>query len=138
MTRAKKASPNEQPNPDTELTPSQVRALKQSLEGQRDQLLARFREHVSSAIQEDGGADEMDCASRDQEQAYLLRLADKERRLLQEVGDALQRIENGTYGLCEGSGEPIGFRRLEARPWARYSISFKEMLEHEERGRARY
>lgn len=137
MSRAKKSPAVEQPHPETGLTPSQIQSLKRSLEEQRDQLLARFRDHVSTAIQEDGGADEMDCASRDQEQAYLLRLADKERKLLQEVGDALARIEGGTYGLCEGSGEPIGFRRLEARPWARYSIAYKEMLEHEERGRAR-
>jgi DnaK suppressor protein len=137
MTRAKKPPLDDQPHPETGLTPSQLRSLKQSLEQHKEQLLARFRDHVSTAIQEDGGADEMDCASRDQEQAYLLRLADKERKLLQEVVDALARIQSDTYGLCEGSGEPIGFRRLEARPWARYSIAYKEMLEHEERGRAR-
>lgn len=124
-------------HPEAGLTTSQVRVLKEALEAQRAELLSRFRDHVSTAIMEDGGADEMDCATRDQEQAYLLRLADKERKLLREVGDALARIETGTYGLCEGSGEPIGLRRLEARPWARYSIAYKEMLERDERGRAR-
>jgi len=108
----KSVSADEVIRAETGLTPAQVRRLKEALLDQRAQLLARFRDHLETAIHEDGGPDEMDCATRDQEQAYLLRLADKERKLLGEVSDALARIEAGSYGICEGSQEAIGFRRL--------------------------
>ncbi|MBX3211155.1 MAG: TraR/DksA C4-type zinc finger protein [Labilithrix sp.] len=61
----------------------------------------------------------------------MLRLADKERKLLVEIDRALAKFESDTYGICEGTGEPIGLRRLEARPWTRFSIAYKEQLERE-------
>jgi DnaK suppressor protein len=54
---------------------------------------------------------------------------DSERKLLGEIDDALNRIANGTYGICEGTGKPITKARLEAQPWARYSIEYARMLE---------
>lgn len=63
----------------------------------------------------------------------MLQLAEKERKLLQELEHALAKVDAGTYGVCEGTDEPIGFGRLNARPWARYSIAYKEQLEHDER-----
>ncbi len=118
------------------LTGQQVEELAASLLAQRKGLVERVREHLDRAINEQDATlpDEMDQASRDQEQAYLLKLADSERNLLGEIDAALARIEAGTYGVCEGSGEPIGFRRLQARPWARHSVAYKEELEREERG----
>lgn len=119
------------------LTPRQIAGLRQTLDKERDTLVQRFQGHVGTAIFEPTSLpDEMDSATRDQEQAYLLRLADKERKLVREIDDALARMDAGTYGVCEGTGEPIGFRRLEARPWARYSIEYKEQMELEERSRA--
>ena len=44
-------------------------------------------------------------------------------------------MSEGTYGLCEGTGEPIGYSRLKLRPWARYSVEYQEELERAERGR---
>ncbi|MHC4520208.1 MAG: TraR/DksA family transcriptional regulator [Planctomycetota bacterium] len=56
-------------------------------------------------------------------------LADSERKLLVEVDEALDRIDEGTYGICLGTGEPIGKLRLRAIPWAKYSVEFASLLE---------
>lgn len=63
------------------------------------------------------------------QQEFSLGLMDSERRLLTEIDDALHRIEAGTYGICEGTGEPIAKARLEAQPWARYSVEYARMME---------
>lgn len=123
-------------DPDSNLRPSELAHLKQRLEKERQTVRAKLLEHISAANEGDVELpDEMDQASRDQERGYLLRVADKEQKLLEELEHALNKIEAGTYGLCEGTDEPIGFSRLEARPWARYSVAYKEFLEREERGR---
>ena len=63
------------------------------------------------------------------EQEFSLELMNGARRLLTEIDDALNRIETGTYGICEGTGKPIPKARLEAQPWARYSVEYAKMLE---------
>ena len=63
------------------------------------------------------------------EQEFSLELMNGARRLLTEIDDALNRIETGTYGICEGTGKPIPKARLEAQPWARYSVEYARMLE---------
>jgi RNA polymerase-binding protein DksA len=63
------------------------------------------------------------------QQEFSLGLMDSERRLLSEIDDALHRIEAGTYGICEGTGKPITKARLEAQPWARYSVEYARMIE---------
>ena len=68
------------------------------------------------------------------QQEFSLGLMDSERRLIVEIDDALSRIENGTYGICEGTGKPIARARLEAQPWARYSVEYAKMIE---KGQAR-
>jgi RNA polymerase-binding protein DksA len=78
-----------------------------------------------------------DAGSDTFEQENTLGLMDSERKLLQEVDDALERIENHTYGICEGGAEPIPKARLKAIPWARYcvkcaSLSEKGLLAREE------
>ncbi len=59
----------------------------------------------------------------------LLGLMDSERKLLREIDEALERIENKTYGICIGTGKPIRKARLEAQPWAKYSVEFARKLE---------
>jgi RNA polymerase-binding protein DksA len=54
---------------------------------------------------------------------------DSERKLLQEIDDALQRIEEGAYGICEGTGKPIPKARLRAQPWARCCVEYARSLE---------
>jgi len=63
------------------------------------------------------------------QQEFSLVLMDSERRLIGEIDEALHRIERGTYGICEGTGKPIAKARLEAQPWARYSVEYARMIE---------
>ncbi len=67
------------------------------------------------------------------EREVALRLASNEADLLYEIDEALKRIDNGTYGVCEGSGEQIPRKRLEVFPAARYTIEYQEKLEKEGR-----
>ena len=75
--------------------------------------------------------DEAEHAVLDSERGLSLRLADKDRKLLALIYHALGKIDRGTFGLCEGTGEPIERARLELRPWARYSVAYKLTLERE-------
>ncbi len=63
------------------------------------------------------------------QQEFSLGLMDSERQIITEIDDALHRIEAGTYGICEGTGKPIAKARLEAQPWARYSVEYARMME---------
>ena len=63
------------------------------------------------------------------EQEFALGLMDSERKLLREIDEALERIEQKTYGICLGTGEPIRRARLEAQPWAKYSVEYARKLE---------
>lgn len=70
-----------------------------------------------------------DVGTDNYEQEATLRLVQKDRDRLREINAALARIQNGTYGICEGTGKPIGKARLDARPWTRYSIEFAREME---------
>lgn len=70
-----------------------------------------------------------DVGSDNYEQEFTLGLLESERTLLAEINEALERIEAGTFGICAGTGKPIGKARLNARPWAKYSIEYARMLE---------
>ncbi len=70
-----------------------------------------------------------DIGTDNYEQEFALGLMDSEIKLLREIDEALMRIEEGTYGICEGTGEPIPKARLEAQPWARYCVEFARKLE---------
>lgn len=63
------------------------------------------------------------------EQEFALELMDSERKLLNKINDALKRIQDNVYGICEGTGEPIKKARLEASPWSRYCIDYARMVE---------
>ncbi len=73
-----------------------------------------------------------DLGTDNYQQEFSLGLMDSERKLITEIDDALQRIENGTYGMCEGTGQPISKARLEAQPWARYSVEYARIAEQQE------
>jgi RNA polymerase-binding protein DksA len=70
-----------------------------------------------------------DIGTDNYEQEFALGLMDGERKLLHAIDNALQRIEDKTYGICEGTGKPIRKARLEAQPWARYCVDYARMLE---------
>jgi len=74
-----------------------------------------------------------DRASLETERAIELRTRDRGRKLISKIDSALQRIDTGTYGFCEETEQPIGIRRLEARPIATLSIEAQERHERMER-----
>jgi DnaK suppressor protein len=118
------------------LSLSEVALLRDALLAARDAMERRRLAHVDVALPTESHlADEMDLASRDQDMGFALLLASKDQSLGSEVEAALKRMDDGSYGLCEGTDEPIGFRRLEARPWTRYSVGYQEQVEREERSR---
>lgn len=133
----KSAAQTEEVDGNGELGKKDMERLKKALLDERAQVLHRLDSHVTQATEDrDNLADEMDLATRHSDQAYLLRLADKEHKLLAEIDRALAKFENGSFGICEGTGEPIEMRRLEIRPWTRYSLEYKEQLEREKGNRA--
>ncbi|MBK8011360.1 MAG: TraR/DksA family transcriptional regulator [Deltaproteobacteria bacterium] len=119
------------------LTKKELEKFKKLLLQHREEVTTRIRDRADTArVDEDDLIEEMDQANRATEEAFNMRLLDKEVKLLREIDAALQRFDEGTYGICEGTEEPIERRRLEARPWTRYSVAYKEQLEREKKGRA--
>lgn len=70
-----------------------------------------------------------DMGTDNYEQEFTLGLVEKDRQLLREINSALAKIQNGSYGICEGTGKPISKARLEAQPWAKFSIEYARELE---------
>jgi DnaK suppressor protein len=112
------------------------------LEYFRKKLLAWQQEIVSEShdtlhdLQEEGGLQEPDIADRaavETEVALEMRTRDRQRKLLSKIQEALQRIEEGSYGFCEETGEPIGIKRLQARPVATMTVEAQERHERRER-----
>jgi len=70
-----------------------------------------------------------DIGTDNYEQEFALDLMDSERKILREIDEALDRLEEGTYGICEGTGQLIRKARLRAQPWARYCVEYARMVE---------
>jgi len=77
--------------------------------------------------------DVADRASEETDRALELRTRDRERKLVSKIDSALRRIEDGTYGWCDATGEPISLKRLEARPTANLSLEAQERHERKEK-----
>ncbi|MBI5682743.1 MAG: RNA polymerase-binding protein DksA [Deltaproteobacteria bacterium] len=88
-----------------------------------------------SDSKEEHFADPTDRASHETERNFLLRVKDRERRLIAKIKDALERIDNGAFGVCEICGGEISEKRLEARPVTTYCIECKKEKEEEEQER---
>lgn len=116
-----------------QLTSAQERELVQMLEEKRAELLLKLKQRRTGATTEQTPGDEADIASEDAEVSLETRLMDRDAKLLREVERALEKVAEGSYGLCEGTDEPIGYARLKLRPWTRYSVTYKEELEREEK-----
>lgn len=100
----------------------------------KEEILRETRETLHNLAQETlTQADLADRASTEAERANELRARDRQRKLIAKIDSALRRIEEGTYGFCEDSGDPITLRRLEARPVATLSIEAQERHEKRER-----
>jgi DnaK suppressor protein len=127
--------PGYRPSEDEEfMNPLQLEYFRQKLLRWRAELLAPASDPLQHLREESlGEPDLTDRASLETERAIELRTRARERRLLSKIDAALRRIDQGTYGYCEETDEPIGIRRLEARPIATLSIEAQERHERMER-----
>jgi DnaK suppressor protein len=128
-------SPDYRPSEDEEfMNQQQLEYFRQKLLRWRAELLAESTETLHHLKEESLlKPDLTDRASLETERAIELRTRDRERKLISKIDAALTRIEDGSYGYCEESDEPIGLRRLEARPIATLSLEAQERHERMER-----
>lgn len=116
------------------MSPQQVEYFRQKLLAWRNELLAESRETLEHLHEEDWHqADIADRASLETEAGVELRTRNRYLKLISKIDAALQRIAEGEYGYCEETGEPIGIKRLEARPVATLSIEAQERHEKMEK-----
>ena len=108
--------------------------FKQKLQNWKNELLKESNQTLSN-LQSDNEAkpDITDRASEEIDRSFELRTRDRERKLINKINAAIQRIEDGSYGYCEETGEQIGLKRLEARPVATLSLEAQEMHEKAEK-----
>jgi DnaK suppressor protein len=100
----------------------------------KDDIIRESKETLHNLAQDSvAHADLADRASSEAERANELRARDRQRKLISKIDAALRRIEEGTYGFCEDTGDPITLRRLEARPIATLSLEAQERHERRER-----
>ncbi|MDZ5647754.1 RNA polymerase-binding protein DksA [Nitrospirillum sp. BR 11828] len=116
------------------MSPVMTEYFRQKLLQWRAELLKESTETLVNL--QDGGIQEPDIADRasaETDRSLELRTRDRERKLISKIDEAIERIELGEYGYCEETGEPIGVRRLEARPIATLSVEAQERHERMER-----
>jgi RNA polymerase-binding protein DksA len=121
------------------LRPSEVEQFRRLLLASRREILGDVKSMQDRALgrnpQESSGnlsnnpTHLADVASDNYDLEMTLGLMEGRQSVLEEIDDALARIEEGSYGICLGTGRPIGRARLRARPWARYCIEYAEALE---------
>ncbi len=108
--------------------------FRQKLENWKSELLKESSQTLNNLQTENEAKPDMtDRASEEIDRTFELRTRDRERKLINKIDAALRRIEDGNYGYCEETGEPIGLKRLEARPVATLSLEAQEMHEKAEK-----
>jgi DnaK suppressor protein len=108
--------------------------FREKLLAWREDILREARETLQHLQDENQNHPDLaDRASSETDRAIELRARDRQRKLIAKIDAALQRIEDGTYGYCEETGEPISLKRLEARPIATLSVEAQERHERRER-----
>ncbi len=117
------------------LTKKELKKFQELLDEKRKDILERARQMLSEGMVLDANdlPDEMDLASSEYIQSFEFRLRGREKSLLSKLDLALKKIDEGTFGVCEICEEPIGKKRLEARPETSLCIKCKEDQEREER-----
>jgi DnaK suppressor protein len=108
--------------------------FRQKLAAWKEDILREAKETLQHLQNEsENHPDLADRASSETDRAIELRARDRQRKLIAKIEDAISRIDDGTYGYCEETGEPISIRRLEARPIATLSVEAQERHERRER-----
>ncbi|AUN93646.1 RNA polymerase-binding protein DksA [Pseudazoarcus pumilus] len=118
---------------DEYMSDAQLEYFRALLEAERETLLDSARETTQHLQENEVAADWTDRATVEEEHALELRVRDRERKLMKKIEQALRRIDDGSYGWCEETGEPIGIPRLLARPAATLSLEAQERHEAIER-----
>jgi RNA polymerase-binding protein DksA len=119
----------------TKLNKRELDRYRELLLTERSQLVGDLAAMEDQALRSSGGnlshmpIHMADLGTDTFDQDFMLGLAENERRRLREIDEALQRIQNGTYGVCVMTGKPIPKARLEAKPWARYTIEAAREIE---------
>lgn len=123
------------PSEDEEfMNPRQRDYFRNKLEAWKEEILRESRETLENLQEESTNHPDMaDRASSESDRALELRTRDRQRKLIAKIDAALKRIEDGSYGYCEETGEPIGIARLDARPIATLSLEAQEMHERREK-----
>ncbi len=112
---------------------AQLRFFRDLLNRQRQDLLDNATMTIDHLRDGEAEADPNDRATIEEENSIELRIRDRERKMLPRVDAALRRIDEGRFGFCEETGDPIGLRRLLARPTTVYSIEAQERHESRQR-----
>lgn len=121
--------------PSEYMSPEQLAFFRQRLLAERDALLQSAHETTQHLHEFERTPDPSDRASLEEDHSLELRVRDRERKHLHTIDEALARIDDGSYGWCEFTGEPIGLARLLARPTATMSVEAQEL--HEKRRKMR-
>ena len=126
---------NYRPSEDEEfMNERQLQYFKQKLLDWKEEILRESRETLSHLQTEtENHPDIADRASSETDRSLELRTRDRQRKLISKIDEAIRRIEDGSYGYCEETGEPLGVARLEARPIATLSLEAQERHERRER-----
>jgi len=115
------------------MNPMQLEYFRQRLQAWRQELLEESQQTINHLREDNQGVgDEVDRANSESETSLELRTRDRYRKLLGKIDAAAQRIEDGSYGYCEVTGEEIGVRRLDARPIASMTVEAQERHERTE------
>ena len=116
------------------MNPVQKEYFKTKLVAWKEDIIRQTRETIEGLnATSSQHADLADRATSETDRALELRARDRQRKLVAKINAALARIEDGSYGFCEETGEPISLRRLDARPIATLSIEAQERHERRER-----
>ncbi|HEX5380392.1 MAG TPA: RNA polymerase-binding protein DksA [Phenylobacterium sp.] len=126
---------NYRPSEDEEfMNERQLEYFKQKLLNWKEDILRESRETlVHLQAETENHPDIADRATSETDRSLELRTRDRQRKLISKIDEALRRIEEGSYGYCEETGEPIGVARLDARPIATLSLEAQERHERRER-----
>ena len=111
----------------------EVKFFRRLLEQRIEELRSEAGKTVVDMDEEDNFPDPTDRASLESNRNFILRIRDRERKLIIKIQEALTRLDEGKYGICEGCGERIGIARLKARPVTTLCIECKSDQEVEER-----
>ncbi|AGI22109.1 RNA polymerase-binding protein DksA [Pseudomonas sp. MT3] len=117
---------------DAYMSEAQQGYFRELLLHQRGELQARIDEEFRALQDGERASDDADIASREEERQWQLRRLEREKKLLDKIDQALERLVRGDYGWCEETAEPIGLRRLLLRPTASLCIEAKERQERRE------